>query len=166
LNFPHLFTLALAFAFAFGFPSPGGAETPPAGGPTATAPANPLATPLMNPMGPRTRNGLDDGFFEDKKEAEAGVKVGSDGIPLSQSGRYLGAEPDYNSQDREDWISECEPARQQGTKAFRECFAAKKKQAAQTLREKFDAVEKRQGQTLKDIPTPLMDEGREPAGDD
>lgn len=124
-------------------------------GEAATAsPANPPFSSGMNkgtvntnagpaPLGPLMPNGyiqaLDPNFFNspsDNKNTPPGNSI---------KGREFDADPDYNSEQREEWIRKCSPYKDQDSKLFRQCFFREKDKSRLELREKFDAVERRQG---------------------
>ncbi|NBX75987.1 MAG: hypothetical protein EBQ92_05490 [Proteobacteria bacterium] len=133
------------------------AETP------APAPAAPPAASGMNKgtvntdgsssiPGPLKPSGyiqaLDPNFFNppsDNKNTPAG---------LSPKGREFDADPDYNSEQREEWLRKCAPYKDQDSKLFRQCFYREKEKMRLELREKFDSVERRQGgkgKSLQDL---------------
>jgi len=73
---------------------------------------------------------------------------------LSPKGREFDSDPDYNSEQREEWLRKCAPYKDQDSKLFRECFLREKDKMHLELREKFDAVERRQGgkgKSLQDL---------------
>lgn len=91
---------------------------------------------------------LDPNFFNtpiDNKNTPTG---------LSPKGRDFDADPDYNSEQREEWLRKCAPYKDQDSKLFRECFYREKDKMRLELREKFDSVERRQGgkgKSLQDL---------------
>ncbi|MFM8268733.1 MAG: hypothetical protein ACKN9V_00975 [Pseudomonadota bacterium] len=73
---------------------------------------------------------------------------------LSPKGREFDADPDYNSEQRDEWLRKCAPYKDQDSKLYRECFYREKGRMRLELREKFDAVERRQGgkgKSLQDL---------------
>jgi hypothetical protein len=130
---------------------------------TAPTPANPPAVSGMNKGTVNTDSGssipgplkpsgyiqaLDPNFFNapsDSKNTPPG---------LSPKGREFDADPDYNSEQREEWLRKCAPYKDQDSKLFRECFFREKDKMRLELREKFDSVERRQGgkgKSLQDL---------------
>ena len=130
---------------------------------TAPTPANPPAVSGMNKGTVNTDSGssipgplkpsgyiqaLDPSFFDapvDNKNTPPG---------LSPKGREFDADPDNNSEQREEWLRKCAPYKDQDSKLFRECFFREKDKMRLELREKFDSVERRQGgkgKSLQDL---------------
>ncbi len=57
--------------------------------------------------------------------------------PVSGTERYLGAEPDYNQAQREEWLTTCAPLRDQDAKAYRDCFNREKAKSLQDVRSRL-----------------------------
>lgn len=89
---------------------------------------------------PGTIKVLDENFFSPSPVRGKGGEV-----EMAPNGREYAADPDYNSEQREQWLQKCAPYREKDTKLFRECFQQEKDKMRLDLRQKFDAVERRQG---------------------
>jgi hypothetical protein len=129
--------------------------------------------PLMDPMGPPKRNGLDETFFDDKKGdnvqgKDKRVDNGNSGV--SSSGRYYGKDPDYTTDEREQWLKDCESFRTGDQKLYKDCFNKQKQKTLEERDNAFIEVEKKQMQPLKNIPQPapllLPDGDRDPASEE
>lgn len=102
-------------------------------------------TPLPpTSIGSGTNKGSEEDFFNPNPNGNQQTPA-----QVSPNGRVYDSDPEYNSQQRADWIRKCEPYRDQDSKLFRECFQREKDKMRLELREKFDAVERRQGIRLK-----------------
>lgn len=107
------------------------------------------STAFPAPLKPNTFiQALDPGFFNPPVDNKNAPSV------LSPKGREFDADPDYNSEQREEWLRKCAPYKDQDSKLFRECFYREKGKMRLELREKFDSVERRQGgkgKSLQDL---------------
>lgn len=72
----------------------------------------------------------------------------------SKEGRVIAEEPDYNTEQRQQWLDACEPIKGKDGEAYRECYANQKASSKKKQRQDFDSVARRQ----KDIP--LVDQQR------
>lgn len=136
-----LFSLFLMGRLAFpeGAPS---SSTPPAPSMGGAVTASPMPSSNMGSMG--IIKTFDEDFFNTNPSNNLNTPPG-----VSPQGRIYDADPDYNSQQREEWLRKCEPYKDQDSKLFRECFQREKDKMRLELREKFDAVERRQGGKIK-----------------
>jgi len=91
-------------------------------------------------LNPGTVRVLDENFFNPVAPRGKGGAA-----ELAPNGREYATDPDYNSEQREQWLQKCAPYRDKDSKLFRECFQAEKDRMRLELREKFDSVERRQG---------------------
>lgn len=125
----------------------------------SVAPSAPTEAPALNkgtvvgsppgstgPMSPGYIKPFDEGFFESKP-----IDIKSAPPGFSPRGREYGADPDYNTEQREEWLRKCGPYKDQDAKLFRQCFQREKDKMRLELREKFDQVERRQGGSGKSI---------------
>lgn len=115
-----------------------------AGAAAALPPGKVIVAPLPSAQpgnfNPGTLKSFDEGFFDAKKADTAPPPPGT-----SEKGREYAPDPDYNSQQREQWIQKCAPYKDKDAKLFRECYQKEREKMRLELREKFDAVERRQG---------------------
>lgn len=131
--------IAFTFCFAFGGAFAETAPAPTVGGAVTPSPIRPNSSSSMGVI-----KTLDDNFFNSQSDNSSNGPSG-----LSPMGRVYDADPDYNSQQREEWLRKCEPYKDQDSKLFRECFQREKDKMRLELREKFDSVERRQGNQMK-----------------
>ena len=107
---------------------------------TTTTGSAPNPGPAPAPQG-RGIQIFDDRVF-DLKPSETKPTTRKSSVTGSE--RFLADEPDYNSEQREQWIESCQPQRDKNLQAFRDCFNGQKRKAKQDLRNKFDKVESEQ----------------------
>lgn len=117
----------------------------------AEAPAAPNITvnvqPSPAPNQYRGQQVLSDSVFGDVgKESTTPATSKS---PYSGQERGMGAEPDYNSAQRAEWLSKCEAFRGVDSKAFRDCYNEEKKKTQDALKNSREAVERRQNTPLR-----------------
>ena len=77
---------------------------------------------------------------------------------ISKEGRVIAEEPDYNTEQRQQWLDACAPMRDKDAQAYRDCYANQKAGSAKKRRQDFDNVERRQAQPNS---VPLVDEQRD-----
>jgi len=70
--------------------------------------------------------------------------------------RYLGAEPDYNSGQRDAWLSACEPLKAD-LRAYRDCIAKEKRRSGEQIQQNRAEVEGRSALPLRNVPSPSFD---------
>lgn len=98
-----------------------------------------------------------------------GVKVFDDGVFVlssdkkeptttkSQTGaeRPLASEPDYNTEQREQWLETCAPQQEANPKGYRDCYKREKKKTTDANKRRMNSVnerEKQQFRTAEPIP--------------
>jgi len=141
MRFLVLFSLFLMVRLALSeaTSSPGSPPTPSMGGAVTPSPIPSSNTGSMGII-----KTFDENFFNTNPSNNLNTPQG-----VSPQGRIYDADPDYNSQQREEWLRKCEPYKDQDSKLFRECFQREKDKMRLELRERFDAVERRQGGKIK-----------------
>ena len=109
-----------------------------------------------------------------KPQANRGIQVFDDRVfdlgtqssppTTSKGGRNLDSEPDYNSQQRQEWIDKCSERGKESSKAFKECFSEQKNRTLGKVRERASEVEQKLAPP-KTRSAPILDESRpaEPA---
>ena len=82
---------------------------------------------------------------------------------LTGADRFVGEEPDYNTEQRAEWLKTCEPLKSSDLKAYRECFENEKRKTTAQVRKSFDDSQRRQGPTRgTSSALPLMEDRPEP----
>lgn len=138
-----------------------GAELPPEKADPAAATPDPRyypsgSTPASTPQQNRGITIFNNEVFDfpsDRPQPETKVS------PVTGEKRYLGDEPDYNSEQRQSWIDKCS-----GKENFRDCFQNEKKASQDQQRQQFNSVERNQAQPYSDpASVPDSSDKREPA---
>lgn len=92
-----------------------------------------------------------------------------DGKPIAPpkpgDSRYSAGDPDYNTDQREQWLKACEKYRNKDLETYRKCFQDEKSKSKEALRQSFEAVEQKQLLPLRNT-NPLLDEQRNNIQDD
>jgi hypothetical protein len=57
--------------------------------------------------------------------------------------RFVGSEPEYNTEQRAKWLETCEPRKAVDYNAYRECYQNEKKKSAAAVRESIESTERR-----------------------
>lgn len=114
-------------------------EAPPSQPAGAQYQINPNSQSSGQEFNPGTIKVFDENFFSSPPRGKNGEPL------LAPNGREYAADPDYNSEQREQWLEKCAPYKDKDTKLFKECFQREKDKMRLDLRQKFDAVERRQG---------------------
>jgi hypothetical protein len=70
--------------------------------------------------------------------------------------RYLGAEADYNSGQRTEWLAACEYLKND-LRAYRECFSQQKQKSNERIQQNRAEVEGRSSLPMRNVPLPQYD---------
>ena len=81
----------------------------------------------------------------------------------SKGGRQLDSEPDYNTDQRQDWIDKCRERGKESSKAFKECFSDEKNRSLGKVRERASEVEQKLSPKTRSAPLPDESRPGEPA---
>lgn len=115
------------------------------------APATPNITVNVQPSpAPNQNRGqqiLSDSVFSDVGKEASGPATSKS--PYSGTERGMGAEPDYNTAQRAEWLAKCDQFKNVDAKAFRDCFNEEKRKNSESLRNSREAVERRQNAPLR-----------------
>lgn len=124
------------------------AELPPQAPPPAAAPAQQAPAPAN-----RGIQIFDDRVFKLSVDEEKPKTRKS----ASGTERTIAEEPDYNTEQRDQWIQTCSPMGKKSQRAYKECYEGEKRKSRESGKRRINEIERRQEQPLRNT-DPIVDE--------
>lgn len=113
------------------------AEAPPGGAPQPIQ----IVVPGAAPQAPKEPS-----VFDPPKKDSAPRTTKS---AVSGTDRFFGDDPDYNTEQRQQWLDTCAPKKETDFAAYRECYQNEKRKSKAEIQRRFDQTERRQQGILR-----------------